>query len=78
MKRSNSKTNMQSVNSKRSDMNSINNKKSDMNSVSNSSKKTDVQSCNKVKNNSSKKITGFEDSKSFELDRNNENSFELE
>jgi len=68
MKRSNSKTNMQSVNSKRSDMNS----------VSNSCKKTDVQSCNKVKNNSSKKITGFEDSKSFELDRNNENSFELE
>ena len=68
MRRSNNKTNMQSVN----------NKKSDMNSISNSSRKTDVQSCNKVKNNSNKKITGFEDSKSFELDRNNENSFELE
>ena len=68
MKRSNNKTNMQSVN----------NKKSDMNSISNSSRKTNVQSCNKVKNNSNKKITGFEDSKSFELDRNNENSFELE
>lgn len=67
MKRSNNKTNMQSVS----------NKKSNMNSVSNSCKKSNVQGCNKVKNNSNKEITGFEDSKSFELDENNENSFEL-
>ena len=68
MKKNNSKTNMQSVNSK----------KSNMNSVSNSSKKVNAKSCEKVSNNSNKEITGFEDSKSFELDRNNENSFRVE
>lgn len=51
------------------------NRKTEMQSIKNC-KKTDVKSCNRVKD--SKKITGFDDSKSFELDKNNENSFEVE
>lgn len=46
------------------------------NNVSNCNK-TNVRNSNNVKNNSNKKITGFEESKSFELDDDNENSFEL-
>lgn len=51
------------------------NNKKEMQSVRNC-KKTGVKSCNRVKD--SKKITGFNDSKSFELDKNNDNSFEVE
>ena len=51
------------------------NNKKQMQSIKNC-KKTDVKSCNKIKD--SKKITGFDDSKSFELDKNNDNSFEVE